>query len=193
MATDVETDVAGAGNDVLGAAGKLREAEGIDRFSSEWLSDKTRTDTRLTGRIAAWLVLIDRKAESGPAAATALMRWAQNDDMPIKARMAAGLKAVELSDDVSRLVDWAQNIYLPMLVRERAGLKAIGKADTKEKIDALWRLDYPLMPENVVNARCMKLRGMVNPLARGGVLSEGTVPAPAAGTQKERGRGRVAA
>ena len=45
MATDVETDVAGAGNDVLGAAGKLREAEGIDRFSSEWLSDKTRTDT----------------------------------------------------------------------------------------------------------------------------------------------------
>jgi hypothetical protein len=140
--------------------------------------------------IAAYLELIRRTAASGPRAAPALIRYAHGPELPYQVRTAAGLKAVELTDEVKTLAEWAQNAYLPSAVMDAAGLKAVEKAATREEIAAIWKMNSSILSEKVLDARCMKLKGTVDPSA-GGVLSEGLPRPPAKEAARAQGRSRV--
>ena len=168
-------------------------AERMKLLSTEQLHYETRRGDN-EYRIPAYLELIERIVATGPKAkaASRLMRYAHGPELPHKVRIAAGLKAVELTDSVDTLVEWAQNVYLPDAVRDAAGLKAIAKAMAEAEIGAIRRMDGKGLSETLVDARCRKFGGGLVDLSRGGMLSEGTIRPPARYAGREQTRARMA-
>lgn len=102
--------------------------------------------------------------------------------------VAAGLKAVDITNNVDLLTGWARSFVLPEAVKTAAGLKAIDECVKKGEWDALKQLSYPFVIDEVRTAALSALKKHADSLANGGMFSNGTVPAPAGGTRKETGR-----
>ncbi len=134
-------------------------------------------------RIAAGLELVGRTTD-----ADALIGWAF--DVPAllyPVREAAGLKAVTLTDDVHALITWASGFDLPASASIAAGKKAIEKAIEKNDRNAIVQLRFSAVSSPVQTAASHALGKRVWPnlLAKDGMLSKGTVPAPVGGSAKK--------
>jgi hypothetical protein len=181
-----------------GAGGALEEL--MKGFETEqlWVATRTHQGAHYEQygenyRIAAYMEIIERMApkpgEPKSKGILQLLRLSYGPELPYEVMVAAGKKAVELTNDLDTLVDWAQKSGLPAPVQDAAGLKAIGKAVTKEEIGAIWKMSR-ITSEVLVDARAAKLRGTVRP-CEDGLFLEGTVRPPAGYAGRERARARM--
>lgn len=122
--------------------------------------------------------------------ANALISQAFDITLPEVMREADGLKAVELTDDLNLLIAWASGFDLPAPVSIRSGLKAVDKAVEKEDRVALSQLRRSAVSSAVQTAasHALGIKLWPNLPAKYGVLSKGTLHAPARGIPKERRR-----
>ncbi|MDD5340447.1 MAG: hypothetical protein PHV13_04315 [Candidatus ainarchaeum sp.] len=135
-------------------------------------------------RIAAGLELVERTSD-----ANALIGWAFDVHVLLApVREAAGLKAVTLTNDVDALITWASGFDLPASASIAAGKKAIETAIKQKNRDAVVKLRFGAVSGAVQTAASNALGRRVwpNTLAKDGVLSKGTVPAPASPIPRER-------